>query len=176
MDGEAWQPTVHGVAKNRTRLSSLTYLQAKPGGTEVMNLPANAGVQVPRELGKSLSRKWKPAPVFLLGKFHAQRSLEGYSPQSHKESDMTEYTPIGIINKIEVACISEVVQRPAKLVKVKWKRKNRIIGFIYYRQSDMQAVLTLHSIMLTEICAYKHCDLNLQSNYYHRTMQRKTRF
>ena len=25
-------------------------------------------------------RKWKPTPVFLLGKFHGQRSLEGYSP------------------------------------------------------------------------------------------------
>ena len=53
------------------------------------------------------------------------------------------------------------------------KKEQNYIGFIYYRQSDMQAVLTLHSIMLTEICAQQHCDLNLQSNYYHRTMQRK---
>ena len=29
-------------------------------------------------------------PVFLPGKFHRQRSLVGYSPWSHKESDMTE--------------------------------------------------------------------------------------
>ena len=85
---------------------------------------------------------------------------------------MTEYIPIRAISKIEVACISEVEQK-AKLVKVKWKRKTRIIGFIYYRQSDMQAVLTLHSIMLTGICAYQHCDFHLQSNYYHRNMQRK---
>ena len=27
--------------------------------------------------------------VFLLGKFHGQRSLAGYSPQGRKESDMT---------------------------------------------------------------------------------------
>ena len=35
-------------------------------------------------------RKWQPTPVFLLGKFHGQRSLAGYSPRSHKESDTTK--------------------------------------------------------------------------------------
>ena len=33
-------------------------------------------------------RKWQPTPVFLPGEFHGQRSLVGYSPWSHKESDM----------------------------------------------------------------------------------------
>ena len=36
------------------------------------------------------SRKWQPTPVFLPGKFHGQRSLEGYSQQGHKELDTTE--------------------------------------------------------------------------------------
>ena len=36
-------------------------------------------------------RKWQPTPVFLPGKFHGQRSLAGYSPWSHKESDMTKH-------------------------------------------------------------------------------------
>ena len=36
-------------------------------------------------------RKWKPTPVFLPGKFHGQRSLEGYSPWGHKVSDTTEH-------------------------------------------------------------------------------------
>ena len=31
-------------------------------------------------------REWQPTPVFLPGKFHGQRSLEGYSPRGHKES------------------------------------------------------------------------------------------
>ena len=31
-----------------------------------------------------------PTPVFLPGESHGQRSLVGYSPCSHKESDMTE--------------------------------------------------------------------------------------
>ena len=38
------------------------------------------------------SRKWQPTPVFLPGKSHGQRSLVGYSPQGHKESDMTKRT------------------------------------------------------------------------------------
>ena len=37
-------------------------------------------------------RKWLPAPVFLPGEFHGQRSLAGYCPWGHKESDMTEHT------------------------------------------------------------------------------------
>ena len=35
-------------------------------------------------------RTRQPTPVFLLGKFHRQRSLVGNSPWGHKESDMTE--------------------------------------------------------------------------------------
>ena len=35
-------------------------------------------------------RTWKPTPVFLPGEFHGQRSLAGYSPLGHKESDVTE--------------------------------------------------------------------------------------
>ena len=35
-------------------------------------------------------RKWQPTPEFLLEKFQGKRSLAGYSPQGHKESDMTE--------------------------------------------------------------------------------------
>ena len=42
-------------------------------------------------IGKiSWRRKWQPAPVFLPGKFHGQRSLAGYSPWGCKESDTTE--------------------------------------------------------------------------------------
>ena len=36
-------------------------------------------------------RKWLPPPVFLLGKFHGQRTL-GYRKWSGKELGMTEYT------------------------------------------------------------------------------------
>ena len=37
-------------------------------------------------------RKWQPTPLFLPGESHGQRSLVGYSPWNHKESDRTEVT------------------------------------------------------------------------------------
>ena len=36
-------------------------------------------------------RKWQPTPVLLPGKFHGWRSLVGYSPWGHKDSDTTEW-------------------------------------------------------------------------------------
>ena len=38
----------------------------------------------------SCNRKWQPAPVFLPGRIHGQRTLAGYIPWGHKESDMTK--------------------------------------------------------------------------------------
>ena len=58
-----------------------------PGSVVVKNPPAKAGDS--RDMG-SISgsgrspRKWHPAPVFLPGKSHGQRSLAGYSPWGHK--------------------------------------------------------------------------------------------
>ena len=37
-------------------------------------------------------RAWQSTPVFLPGESHGQRTLLGYSPQGHKELDMTEVT------------------------------------------------------------------------------------
>ena len=36
-------------------------------------------------------RKWQPTSVFLPGKSHGWRTLAGYSPWDHKESDTTEW-------------------------------------------------------------------------------------
>ena len=36
-------------------------------------------------------RKWQPAPAFLPRESCGQRSLVGYSPWGHKESDMAEH-------------------------------------------------------------------------------------
>ena len=42
-------------------------------------------------IGKiSWRRKWQPTQVVLPGKFHGWRSLVGYSPWGHRESDTTE--------------------------------------------------------------------------------------
>ena len=39
--------------------------------------------------GDTWKRKWQPTPVFLTGKSHGQRRLEGYSPWGCKETDTT---------------------------------------------------------------------------------------
>ena len=58
----------------------------------VKNLPAMQKTLV-RSLGWGDSPgegNGLPTPVFLPGEFHGQRSLGGYSPRGHKESDTTE--------------------------------------------------------------------------------------
>ena len=42
------------------------------------------------EYGPSWRRVWKPTPVFLPRKSYGERSLVGYSPWGHKESNTTE--------------------------------------------------------------------------------------
>ena len=63
----------------------------------IKNLPANAKnterLRLQPWVGKILWRRvWQPTPVFLPEESHAQRSLEGYSPQRCKELDKTEET------------------------------------------------------------------------------------
>ena len=43
-------------------------------------------------------RKWQLTPVFLPGESHGQRSLAGYHPRDHKESDVTEHTQVSLVN------------------------------------------------------------------------------
>ena len=38
----------------------------------------------------SWSRKWQATPIFLPGKSNGERSLVGYRPKGHKESDKTK--------------------------------------------------------------------------------------
>ena len=55
-------------------------------------LPCNVGDlgSIPGSGRSPGERKWQPTPVFLPGKYHEQRSLEGYSPWDCKEPDTTE--------------------------------------------------------------------------------------
>ena len=61
----------------------------------VRNLPANAGEA--RNIDLIPGSRRSPGigtsnpPVFLLGKFHGQRILVGYSPWGRKKSDATEH-------------------------------------------------------------------------------------
>ena len=72
-------------------------------------------------VGKIPWRKtWHPTPVFLPGKSHGLRSLVGYTPWGHKESDMTEQlhfistqinTDTRIFNKILATYIQHHIKR-----------------------------------------------------------------
>ena len=63
----------------------------------VTNLPAMQETQVWSLQKEDLwRREWLLTPVFLPGEFHGQRTLAGYSPWGHKESNLTEQLKIYI--------------------------------------------------------------------------------
>ena len=68
MDGGAWQATVHGVAKSRTRLNDFTFTFTF----------------------MHWRRKWQPTLVFLPGESQGRGSLVGYSPWGRSEPGTTE--------------------------------------------------------------------------------------
>ena len=63
-----------------------------PGGSDSKESACNAGDPAStRRSGRfPWKREWLCIPVFLPREFNGQRSLAGYSPPGHKESDMTE--------------------------------------------------------------------------------------
>ena len=68
------------------------FLGGFPGGSDGKASACNAGDpgSIPG-LGRfPWRRKWQPTPVLLPRKFHGWKSLVGYSPWGHEESDMTE--------------------------------------------------------------------------------------
>ena len=76
------------VKKFDTTLSmaGATLKRAFPGASVVKNLPSMEEMQVNLWVRKMpWRRKWQP-----IRKSHAQRSLVGYSPWGHKESDTTQ--------------------------------------------------------------------------------------
>ena len=76
-DGGAWWAALYGVAQSQTQLKRLSSSSRRH--------------QFSLWVGKIPWRgEWLLTPVFLLGEFYEQRSLAGYSPRGHKESDMTE--------------------------------------------------------------------------------------
>ena len=69
-----------------------TIYKGFPGGSDGKASACNVGDQgsIPGLGRPPWRRKWQPTPVLLSGKFHGLRSLVGYSPRGHRESDVTE--------------------------------------------------------------------------------------
>ena len=81
MDRGAWRATVHRM-HSLMRLSTQAHSSSQRGeGTYVHLGPTRHSLR---------RRQWHPTPVFLPRKSHGQRSLVGYSPWGHEESDTTE--------------------------------------------------------------------------------------
>ena len=80
-----WKILCSFVYKAKDRLGGSLVAQI------VKNLPAMQETWV-WSLGQEdpLEKQMLPTPVFLPGESHGQRSLLGYSPWGHKESDMIE--------------------------------------------------------------------------------------
>ena len=61
----------------------------------------------------SWRRQWQPTPVLFHGKSHGQRSLEGYSPWGHKESDKMECTctptVYEMLDDIKIPSLTEIL-------------------------------------------------------------------
>ena len=71
-------------------------------------------------------RKWQPTPVFLLGEFHGQRSLESYSPWGCQEWDTCAqvYTINYVVDTI-------ILNKLLSAISVKKKDKSLYLAFTY---------------------------------------------
>ena len=76
----------------RGRLEVLPTSRSFPGVSDSKGSAHNAGNlgSIPGFGKFPWRRKWQSTPVFFPGESHGQRSLMGYSPWDHKESDTTE--------------------------------------------------------------------------------------
>ena len=91
-DGGAWWSAIYGFAQSRTRLKWLTSSSSSGKESSCQHRRCRILGFNPWVGKTPWSRKWKPVPVFLPGRFHGLRSLESYGPWGHKELDMTEHT------------------------------------------------------------------------------------
>ena len=95
-------------------------------------------------------RKWQPTPVFLLGGLHGQRSLVGYSPWGHEESDRTEQLHFhfslscigeGNGNPLQCSCLEKsrdggpgwaaIYEVTQSWIQLKWLSNSKIVHCIY---------------------------------------------
>ena len=99
-DGGAWWAAIYGIAQSRTRLkrlssSSSILTEGLPRWCSGKELVCHCRRHKRHGFDPWVRkipwmRAWQPTPVCSPGKSHGQRSLAGYSPWGHKESDTTE--------------------------------------------------------------------------------------
>ena len=92
MDRKAWHTAVQGGRKELDTTEQLNWTGGAGGKESACQCRRHGRDRFDPWVKKiPWRRKWQPILVFLLGKPQGQRSLAGYSPWSHKESDMPEH-------------------------------------------------------------------------------------
>ena len=88
-------------------------------------------------------RAWQPTPVFLPGESHGQKSLAGYSPWGHKESDMTHRLTLLLSPSYRIISVSSFLFSDWRLLT--WSPRNRWTSFskLY---SDVRASLEVRNL------------------------------
>ena len=94
--------------------------------------------------------RWQPTQVFLLGKSHGQRSLVGYSPWGHRESDATEW-PHTHTHTHGVRCRGHDSFFP-----------NRNVCFLHHRYSN--GLVFHHLIKLVSFSKLSYSQMSLSLN------------
>ena len=87
-------------------------------------------------------RAWQPTSVCLPGESHRQRSLEGYSPWGHKESDTTEATEHAHMQMMSKKITYGLKSHP-------WKEEATDLSFPMFN--------TKEKVLVTQSCP-KFCD------------------
>ena len=97
-------------------------------------------------------RAWQPTLVFLLGESHGQRSLQDYSPQSHKELDTTEATyREGNGTPLQYSCLENPMDGGAWWAAVYGvaKSRTRLSDFTFtFHLHALEKVMATHSSVL----------------------------
>ena len=109
--------------------------------------------------------KWQPTPVFLPREFHGQRSLVGYSPWGHSQSDMTKW-----LSTIETLSYSYEFSYCLVIWKEnsfsfpgihKWSRRKRL---------SWQCSTQKHAMFQKSVTILPGCDLRIPPS--HRTFSK----
>ena len=88
-------------------------------------------------------REWQSIPVFLSGEFHRQKSLAGYSPWGHRESDMNE--------KLTFSCFLQIASQslPFLLLYLNFSACTKAKTYRGRRE-----LINIQIIEITNVCSY----------------------
>ena len=92
LGGVGWDGRWEGDSREGTNVYIPMADLCCPGSTDGKESACNVGDvgSIPGLGRPPWRRAWQPTPVFLSGESQGQRSLVGYSPWGHKESDAAE--------------------------------------------------------------------------------------